>query len=58
MQEERTIVDVRISMGEAFKLGSGFGIGFLLSPFTMLLWGLARLITLPIRWWFHRQQES
>ena len=58
MQEQPTVIDFRISMGEAFKLGSGFGIGFLLSPLTLLVWGLGRLITFPVRWWIHRRREG
>ncbi len=58
MSEQATVIDFRISMWEAFKFGSGFGIGFFLSPFTMLLWGLGRVVSFPIRWWLRRGKQS
>lgn len=58
MQEQRTIIEFRISWGEAFKLGSGFVLGGLLCLYVPLVWMLVRVITFPVRWWRRRRQEG
>lgn len=58
MQEQPTVIDLRISTGEAFKFGSAFALGALLSPFTLIVWGLSRMVTFPVRWWLRRRRED